>query len=497
MSTTIEAESPFAVADEVVFDDHAAKKTKGTKAKPEPKPEAEDALPSVGIVVLSDTQQTYQAMCEAARMLAETIGHLPTYDITNAEQMAKAKSDLALCRAVGHGTERAYETWNRPYLDARTENIKNRDALVSIASVLGKHINDQIQAEARRKKAEKEAKDKAQQERVDAHHEALAAMISLAKMTTATSAEITEQLARVQAPGFLETRDWEEFTERAKEEHARVIEDLSNHLVNAQARERLADVEKKLKADADERERVAALERRITDLELFPRASNGMGSEFIASQMAILEDTDTAEFAELSERAEQAKAGALRDMRDMLEAAKLAEESARKIADQQAEQQRMVDAMTAIQAIQALTTKAAGADVKTLEALLKQAKDTQVTEAKFGNMAAVAQTTKDAVVTTLGMALNTALNLAEQAAQEAARLKAEQDAEAARIKAEKAAQAARDEADRVAAENVKANANRLLKALKDVVTDAEEAGAVWFSIGCAKGLIAELTGAQA
>jgi hypothetical protein len=505
--------STFEVADEVVFDapKTKAKPTKGTKAKPEVKAETieqEEALPAVSIVILSDTKQTYNAMCEAARMLAETIGHLPTYDITDADQMAKAKSDLALCRAVGKGTELAYETWNRPYLEARTENIKNRDTLMGIASVLGAHINDQIQAEARRKKAEKEARDKAQQERVDAHHEALAAMIALAKMTTAASAEITEQLARVQAPGFLETRDWEEFTDRAKEEHARVIEDLNNHLTNAQAREQLADLQRKAEDAERERQRVAALERRITDLELFPRASTGMGYAFIASQIAILEETDTAEFAELSERAEEAKSGALRDMTDMLEAAMLAEESARQIANQQAEQQRMLDAMKAIQDIQALTTQIVGTDIAALEARLAKAEKFVVSEAVFGAMAAVAQTTKDAAVTALGLALSSARNIAEQAAQEAARvaaeqqaeaarLKAEKEAEAARVQAEKDAQAARDEAARVAAEKVKANADRLLKALKDVVTDAEEAGAVWLSIGCAKGLIAELTGAQA
>lgn len=493
--------STIEVADEVIFDAPMAKAkpttTKGTKAKPEV--EQEEALPAVEIVVLvlSDTQKTYQAMCEVARMLAEKVGFFPTYDISDAAQMSKARADLALCRAVANGTELAYENWNRPYLDVRTENIKNRDALMSIASVLGKHINDQIQAEARRKKAEKEAKDKAAQKRVEAHHEALAAMIALAKMTTATSDQITEQLARVQPPSFLETRNWEEFTDRAREEHAQVIEDLNNHFVNAQARERVAEMEKQLKADANERERVAALERRITDLELFPRSSNGMGYEFIASQIAILEGIDTAEFAELSERAEKAKSGALRDMTDMLEAAMLAEESARKIAEQQAEQKRMLDA---IKDIQALTTQVVGADIADIadiEARLAKAEKFVVSEAVFGAMAAVAQATKDAAVTALGLALSNALNIAEQAAQEAARMAAAQQAEAARIKAEKDAQPACDETARVAAEKVKANADRLLKALMDVVTDAEEAGAVWASVTCAKGLIAELTGAQA
>jgi hypothetical protein len=506
---TVEAESPFAVADEVVFEDTKVKPTKATKgAKTARNDEDEDALPSVEIVILSDTQRTYEAMCKAAQMLAETVGHLPTYDITDATQMAKAKSDLALCRAVAAGTEMAYENWNRPYLDARAENILNRDALVTMARSVGAHINDQIQAEARRKKAEKEARDKAEQARVAAHNEAIADLIELGNMPAASSKDVTEQLARVQADGFLTTRNWQEFDVRAMQEHARTITALQQHLVNAQAREQLAALQaeqaaaEQRRADEalaaeNERTRVADLQRRVTDIELTPRTCMGMTADFIAGQIKVLDCLDTGEFAELSEPAGVAKTGALRDMRDMLEAAKLAEESAKRIADQQAEQQRMLDAMTAIQGIQALTTQAVGANVKTLESLLKQAEGADVTEAKFGNMMAVAQTTKDAAVVALGSALSAARLLAEQAAQEATRLAAEQEAEAARVRAEQEAQAARDEAARVAAERVKANADRLLTSLGEIVELARQAGLSGDAIEKAAALIAELSGAQA
>lgn len=457
------------------------------------------------VAVTFDAKNTRETFERAKEKLTEVVGDA-NYDVKDPEQLEMAKAHVELMRAAEDAAEAAYSQWNAPYLETRSENIKSRDDFLAFVKGMKAHINDQIQAEAKRKKAEKEARDKAQQERVSAHHAALADLIALGNMPGASSAAVVEQLARVQADGFLETRDWEEFIDRAKEEHARTITALEQHKANAEAREQLAALQAQnqaaeaarvaqAQADAIERDRLSDLQRRVTDIELAPRTCTGMTSDFIAGQIRVLDCLDTGEFAEMSERAGAAKLAALRDMRDMLESAKTSEENARLIKEQQAEQQRMLDAMTAIQAIQALTTAADGKDVKGIAALLKQAENAIISEGKFGTMAPVAQTTKDAAVLSLKLRLAAAKDAAEAAEREANRLAAEKKIEEDRLDAEREAQAARAEAARLATERVKANADRLLASLRDILDLARQAGLSGDAIDNAATLVAELSGA--
>jgi hypothetical protein len=471
------------VADEVVFD-ASTKAEAGRNQKSEEAP-----APTVQLTIMSDAQRTYQQMCSVAEKLAETIGILPAYDVKDPAQLAKAKADLALCRAVVSATERAYEQWYRPYQRAHKSNVENRDTLIAIGRAMGQHINEQIQAEARRKAAAKAERDRLEQERVAAHESAIADIAHGANVPSADSQTIADKIALYQSPEFLSAREWKEYSERAEIERDKALAALQTHLTNAQAREALAALQAKQAQEQAEREAADKAARqmaeRLREIELAPRSCSGMGSAFIAGQIEALKKLDTASFGDRAADAEEAKALALRDMNDMHEAAQRAETQQAEHERQMAEQARMTRATADIQAISGKVTSAKRhadhLEIDDIKESLEEVRNWPMTEEHFGALLAAAQITQATTITQLEALIeSTGAAIAAHAAERLAEQQRAQE------------QAARLAAERAAAERIKANAARVLASLKALVADAQGAGLQTQSVADALALIAEL-----
>lgn len=279
-----------------------------------------DAAPETSVAVLK-----YDAI-EAGLAQLRDAGK-ETFDVTTKEGNKAAREFVRRCVSTRTAAGDAYTDWNRPVMDIQKQARDKRDYIIGEVEKVEAPVKAQIDAEAQRKEEERIANAKAEAARIDAHQAALKAIRELPRHgLTATVAEITETLARLQSPDFLAQRDWEEYGDQAIEAVATAAETLRAHLDNATAREQLAAMKAQQEAEAAERNRLETIKDRIRAIETAPTTCIGLGAKQIQHCIDALAQEAAADFGELQADAGAAIEAALRNLNTMLGAARDAED---------------------------------------------------------------------------------------------------------------------------------------------------------------------------
>lgn len=467
-------DKPVEVADEVVDVTDDLKPT-------------QHAVPAVSYS--GDPQRTRQVLIEGLDHLSRVVGALPTYDMSDKIQVELAKQHRQLCRDFAGAVENAYKEWIRPFMDARTPNIEARDQALAVATAVRDHIDDQLKADARRKAAEKEARDRAEQARVMGHREAIAAIAAIPEEFTRSSVDdIQAKLTEIEdCATFLASRGWEEFRGQAEDAHRTMVSTMRLHLESAVNRARLAEMEEQQRIAAenrrheeqlraDEDARVSRLRDRIDEITTMPRTCIGMDAAFINTQIKALEAIDPEQgFAEFRAEACEAKLASLRDMLELHDQAVKREEAERTQARQ----------MSILQRIQGINNAVLAAQAESNPALIQQTLDTlramAVDSENFGDMATMAAVARETAVTAI-----TKLLVDAQAAEAARQAELERQAQERRDREAEAARLAELNS------RLQANAREAVLHLRTVCDFAQEFGADWLCLVEARAFIARI-----
>ncbi|WP_186083691.1 hypothetical protein [Burkholderia gladioli] len=295
-----------------------------------------DAAVAAGRAVVP---MTYDLTRERLATLQHFVGQAQL-DFTTTEGLKAAKGLHASLTTLKTAAEDDYKRWNEPILAMGRKAREQRDAIVSAIDAMRAPIKNQIDAAVEARKAKERETQEAEARRIDGHTAAITKLERLHEgFVSASSSSIAEKISELTSFEYLASRDWEEYGDRARDAVRTNIEALKLHLVNAEAREKLAELQARQEAAeaerlrneeaaAAERNRVAALRERIQNIQNSPTVCIGMKADQIQRTLDRVNKVDVTEFAELQAEAEQAVAGARNNLETMLQGAKDAEELA-------------------------------------------------------------------------------------------------------------------------------------------------------------------------
>jgi hypothetical protein len=275
---------------------------------------------------------------EALAMLVERFTGAK-FDVKNPEGMKAAKKTIKSLTTLKTAAEGDYKKWNDPIQTMLGRAREQRDHIISTVVSLRDPIAEQVEAEQREIDRKKTEAARIESERITAHEAALAEFRRLPEVFAMADAEsIADEIAAISKHDYLTSlRDWQEYMPQAAEAQTAVLASLEQHLVNARAREQLAqlqaeqarkDAEREAAAAAEraERERVDGLKERITNIQTLPTVCIGMGVKEIEGTLARLAKTTADMFAEFAADAQAAIDATRGNLETMLEQAKDAEE---------------------------------------------------------------------------------------------------------------------------------------------------------------------------
>lgn len=229
------------------------------------------------------------------------------FDVGTEDGYKAARETLSRCVGIRKGAEDAYDLWNRPVMALQKKARTRRDEIIEAVQALEKPIKEQVDAEKQRRDEAAVRKAREEAARIEAHEAALAKISNApANMVSASSADISAKIAELTAPGFLPARNWEEYAQQAAEAVQATVAALQAHLANAHAREELAAMRATQAREEEERQRVAALRERISNIQQVPATCIGTTAEHIQRQLNRLEKTTAADFGDLATEAQAA-----------------------------------------------------------------------------------------------------------------------------------------------------------------------------------------------
>ncbi|WP_227461687.1 hypothetical protein [Cupriavidus pauculus] len=267
------------------------------------------------------------------------------FDVGTEDGYKAARETLSRCVAIRNGAQEAYDLWNRPVMALQKKARTRRDELIEAVQALETPIREQVDAEKKRRDEEAVRKAREEAQRIEAHEAALKQISNApANMVSASTAEISAKIAELTDPGFLPGRNWEEYAQQAAEQVQSAVAALGAHLENAKAREELARFKANQAREEEERQRVAALRERISNIQQVPTTCIGMTAEHIQRQLNRLEKTTAADFGDLATEAQAAIDTTRAALTTLHAQADLAESSERQRAADAAELQRLRDA---------------------------------------------------------------------------------------------------------------------------------------------------------
>jgi len=278
------------------------------------------------------------------------------FDVKSTAGNKAAREFVQRCVATRTATDEAYTNWNRPILDTQKRVRDKRDEILIAVKAIEQPVKDQIDAEQKRKDEERIAKARAESARIGAHQACLNAIAALPRdYLSASVADVAAAILDLESPEYLGQRDWEEYSDQAKETAETALTTLRAHLENAKAREELAAMRAQQEAEAAarraeeakaeaERKRVAGIKERIHAIETSPSTCIGLGVKQIQQRIDALAAEAADDFAEFQAEAGAAIEAALGNLNTMLEAARDAEELAQLRADRARREQEEKDA---------------------------------------------------------------------------------------------------------------------------------------------------------
>jgi hypothetical protein len=276
----------------------------------------------------------------------------PVPDVTTRDGMEQAKAGRREMVALRTALEDRRKALKAPALDFGRKIDTAASALVAQIRDLEEPYDSAIKAEESRKEEARLAKVRAEEQRIREHEAGLAGIKETpARYLSAPSADIRRCIEQLEAPEFLDHRVWEEYEPAAREATRVALEQLRQHLVNAEAREQLAALQAKQAEEQRQREaeqaRVAKIKDRIHAIELAPGTLVGLPSRAIGKRLQELQVEQGEGFASFGEFAEEARLAldsTIRQLQQMQADAEQAEADAALRAVEQQELQRLRDA---------------------------------------------------------------------------------------------------------------------------------------------------------
>lgn len=254
------------------------------------------------------------------------------YPVDTAKGMADAKEARMAIREPRYAVETARKDAKAPLLSLGKEIDRRAGEITSKLLEIETPIHEQIKAEEDRREQAREAKRRAEAERIRAHEEALAAISAPVMASVGKSANDIEQiLIEVQAN---QPMDFEEYQPRAERAHADVLDKLAGLLDQARRREEAerkaaeerAELERQ-RAEQAERERIAAAQL-VAERAEAERAAQAERDRLAAERAEL----------EAKAKAERDKLAAERAEFERKQAEVLAEQRARERAEQEAKE---------------------------------------------------------------------------------------------------------------------------------------------------------------
>jgi hypothetical protein len=276
----------------------------------------------------------------------------PVPDVKTREGMELAKAGRREMVSLRTALESRRKELKAPALDFGKKIDAAAAALTAEIKKLELPWDSAIVAEEDRKENERLAKQRAEEQRVREHEAALEGIKQTApRYLGSPSADIRRVIEQLQAPEFLDARVWQEYEPAAKEATRVALEQLAQHLVNAEAREQLAALQAQQKAAealrAAEQKRVDGIKDSIRAIELAPGTCVGLPSRAIRQRLDEMERDQaagSATFAEFADDAMGALATTVVLLRQMLADAEKAESDAAERAVEQQELRRLQQA---------------------------------------------------------------------------------------------------------------------------------------------------------
>ena len=269
-----------------------------------PAASAEQSVTGTALAVISGTIAEFDRVDAGIAALAQKYGGV-AFAVDGTKGMQEAKDARLAVRGPRYAVETARKAAKTPLLelgreiDARAKGITGR--LLEIEGP----IDDQIKAEEDRREKEREAKRKAEAERIQRHESAIGEIAAVVMAAIGKNAAEIEA-ARTELAGKV-LEGFEEYQPQADRRRAEAVEKLGVMLADAQRKEeeqrKLAAEREALARERAEQERAAAAsaeraaaERAAAEAEL--AAARRAAEEKLAAERAAAEEKLAAERAE-------------------------------------------------------------------------------------------------------------------------------------------------------------------------------------------------------
>lgn len=281
-----------------------------------PAASAEQSVTGTALAVISGTIAEFDRVDAGIAALAQKYGGV-AFAVDGTKGMQEAKDARLAVRGPRYAVETARKSAKTPLLelgreiDARAKGITGR--LLEIEGP----IDDQIKAEEDRREKEREAKRKAEAERIQRHESAIGEIAAVVMAAIGKNAAEIEAMRTDLAGKVLE--GFEEYQPQADRRRAEAVEKLGVMLADAQRKEeeqrKLAAEREALARERAEQERAAAAEaeraaaeRAAAEAEL--AAARRAAEEKLAAERAAAEEKLAAERAEFDRQQQAARAAA-------------------------------------------------------------------------------------------------------------------------------------------------------------------------------------------
>ena len=320
-----------------------------------PAASAEQSVTGTALAVISGTIAEFDRVDAGIAALAQKYGGV-AFAVDGTKGMQEAKDARLAVRGPRYAVETARKSAKTPLLelgreiDARAKGITGR--LLEIEGP----IDDQIKAEEDRREKEKEAKRKAEAERIQRHESAIGEIAAVVMAAIGKNAAEIEAMRTELAGKVLE--GFEEYQPQADRRRAEAVEKLGVMLADAQRKEeeqrKLAAEREALARERAEQERAAAAAAERAAAERAAAEEKLAAERAEADRLAQIErDKLAAERAEFDRQQQAARAAA--------DAERLAREAqARREAEAAAQVER--DRLAAAQAAEAEAARLAKID---------------------------------------------------------------------------------------------------------------------------------------